>query len=556
MLYKSKLYFNTVKYLKPKQLYYQLVRRCKRSKIPFKIKLSEPVYSLPRLHIRELDLDSTYLSRFDIKKLMENRIVILNEEYRLHNGNWNNPKASHLWNFNLHYMEYLISLAANYYKTGDIECYYKFKDFIISWITSNRTFENDAWQAYTISVRIPNWLICLDLFGEIFDNDFEFRKDVLESIYVQYQYLLKNQERHLLGNHYFENLKTILICSLCFKDDKTYKKYIKLLKKEIEEQILEDGLHYELSIMYHKIILEGLLRVAVCLRERKPDEFSFLIPTIQKMVDALASLEKGMGKTPLFNDAGDGVAKDTQQLVNTSNRLFGIEPQYRDCFAISGYHKLYKGNIAIMFDTGKLGPDYMPGHGHCDALSFELSIDEKPVFVNSGTYQYQGELRNFFRSTEAHNTLKIGDQQQSELWGEHRAGRRIYDSAFSVIKGGVLGSYRNYLGNIHQRKIFFDCKDRLIIQDKVNVKKEQTIHTYLHLAPGLTVVEKDEGIWICDKQNIMICKIGWRGIHKYILHNEGLITSYSQVFGVIANKNVIEFLWSSSQGDTDFLIEF
>ncbi len=76
MLYKSKLYFNTVKYLKPKQLYYQLVRRCKRSKIPFKIKLSEPVYSLPRLHIRELDLDSTYLSRFDIKKLMENRIVI------------------------------------------------------------------------------------------------------------------------------------------------------------------------------------------------------------------------------------------------------------------------------------------------------------------------------------------------------------------------------------------------------------------------------------------------------------------------------------------------
>ena len=140
--------------------------------------------------------------------------------------------------FNLHYMEYLISLAANYYKTGDIECYYKFKDFIISWISSNRTFENDAWQAYTISVRIPNWLICLDLFGEIFDNDFEFRKDVLESIYVQYQYLLKNQERHLLGNHYFENLKTILICSLCFKDDKTYKKYIKLLKKEIEEQVL------------------------------------------------------------------------------------------------------------------------------------------------------------------------------------------------------------------------------------------------------------------------------------------------------------------------------
>jgi len=65
MLYKSKLYFNTVKYLKPTQLYHQLIRKCKRTKILFKIKLDEQVYRLPRLHISELDLDSDYLCKLD-----------------------------------------------------------------------------------------------------------------------------------------------------------------------------------------------------------------------------------------------------------------------------------------------------------------------------------------------------------------------------------------------------------------------------------------------------------------------------------------------------------
>ena len=556
MFNKAKLYFNTIKYLKPTQLYYQLRKKCAKPKIPSKSTFNVKECVLPRLHIDELDLDNNYLSRFDVEKLLENRITILNDEYKFHNDSWNNPKASHLWNFNLHYMEYLISLAAAYYNTKDAKYYEKFKDFLRSWMANNKDLTGDAWQAYTISLRIPNWFICFDLIGKTFDDDQEFRKEVLETICFQYRYLLKNQELHLLGNHYFENLKTIVICSLCFNDEKTYSKYLRLLKKEIGEQILEDGLHFELSLMYHKIILEDLLRVAVCLRERKPQEVELLIPTIQKMVDALASLEIGMGKTPLFNDAGDGVAKDTGQLVDASKRLFGIEPHYKDHFLASGYHKLYRDNVAVMFDAGKLGPDYMAGHGHCDALSFELSINDKPIFVNSGTYQYQGELRNFFRSTEAHNTIMIGNQQQSECWGEHRVGRRIRNLSYEVTDNGVCGSYKNYLGSFHQRKMCFDYKGRLIIQDKVNADQEQAIHTYFHLAPGLTVVKKDDTFWVCDRHDAKICKIEFRGMHKYEIHNKGIITNYSQEFGVLEKKTVVEFLWESFQEYTEIAIEF
>lgn len=557
MIKKIKLYINTIRYLKPKQVFFQLKRKVEKdismNVSSFSINNCDPL----KLKVDELDLDEGYLERFDVTKILKNQIVLLNEEYALDTNNWNNPKASHLWNFNLHYFEFAVALAGSYYKTNDIKYYSKFKELLNSWIDANRDIKGDAWQAYTISLRIPNLFICFDLFGEIFEEDTGFREKVLQNLYLQYQHLREHQELHLLGNHYFENLKTILICSLYFGKKRTYKTNILRLKKEMKVQILEDGLHFELSIMYHKIILEDIIRIAVSLRQREPKDMASILLTIQKMVDTLASLEKGMGKIPLFNDAGDGVAKESYQLLKATKRLFSIEPVYKTDFSISGYYKLYKDNIAIMCDAGKLGPDYMPGHGHCDALSFELSIAGNPVFVNSGTYQYQGELRNYFRSTEAHNTVVIGNQQQSEYWGEHRVARRIHKVTSEVTGNGISGSYENYLGNTHQRKIYFDDSDRLIIKDQVKVRSVCTIHSYLHLAPYLTVKEeKDSTYVIFNQDNQLVCTISIFGVESVVIHKSGLLTNYAVTFGLLDKKNVMEFQWNSESEYTEVCIDF
>ncbi len=556
MFRKLKLYFNTLKYLKTKQLYYQLKRKLIRNSFKYKKIFSIDRYKPSKIQIDELDLDTMYLSRFNTENLLNNHIELLNEEYNLDLNNWNNPKASHLWNFNLHYLEYLIALAADYRSSNDVRYYNKFKEILNSWIENNKEFKGDAWETYTISLRIPNLFICFDLFGKIFDIDKEFKSQVLESIFIQYQYLLQNQELHLLGNHYFENLKTIIICSLYFDEEDVYQKFFLILKKEINEQILDDGLHYELSLMYHKIILEDIIRIIVCIQQRKPNDIIFLTQIVQKMVGVLVSLEQGMGKIPLFNDAGDGVAKETHQLLNASKKLFNIEPIYMTNFPLSGYHKIYNNNIAIMFDTGRLGPKYMSGHGHCDALSFELSIDNKPIFVNSGTYQYQGKLREFFRSTEAHNTVMIGNQQQSEYWDKHRVGRRIRNIVFKKTENGILGSYENYLGNYHQREMLFENNKKLIIKDQVCVKKEQTIRSYLHLAPHLIVEKKDKVFVVKDKkENQSICTISYSGVKDVVIHKEGVLSFYSRAFGVLEKKNVLEFLWNSSRKHTEIFID-
>jgi len=551
MLDKIARYYNTLKYLKPTQLTGQLKKGFSLRTVPRIPTFSGCPIDRPMTLIPDLDLDSVYLARFDVDSLMNNTVTLLYETHFLDVSTWT-VEASALWRFNLHYFEYAISLGVSFNKTGAI-CYYsKFKELVLSWIKANPIGKGDSWHPYTISIRLPNWFICFDLFGQAFETDVAFKETVYESIYAQYQVLLKRKETWQLGNHYFENLKTILLCSLLFDEQRVYDKHIQLFLREVDEEVLSDGVHFELSIMYHKVILEGVIRVTYWLKQTKKPQYIDLLPVIQRMTDAVASLESGMGKTPLFNDSGDGVAKESSSLLKAANELFNITPHFADSFPASGYYKLYDGDIALMFDAGEIGPRYMTGHGHCDCLSFELSVNGNPLFVNSGTYQYQGELRKYFRSTSAHNTLIIGDREQSECWGEHRVARRINN--VKVEKNGQLikGSYRSYLGDTHVRII--SLVDRtLTVLDSVSVAEPAIVHSYLHLADSYNIVAIDGSLIVLDgKRKICAIKPVEAG---YFVHTSGNLAYYAQMFGRLTQTSCIEFIWYTDDRQHGYVIQ-
>ena len=126
----------------------------------------------------------------------------------------------------------------------------------------------------------------MDGFGEILRKDKEFLQKLNNSMYAQYRHLQKRMERHLLGNHYFENLKTVLLGALYFQEPKIYQRMKRRFAEEIKEQILPDGVHYERSMMYHKIILEDLMRVEKALGNRsrsmrRPDQTVHLPEIVQ-----------------------------------------------------------------------------------------------------------------------------------------------------------------------------------------------------------------------------------------------------------------------------------
>ena len=100
-LRKAKLYFDTVKYLRPGQLIGQITksRKLKRSYTQ-KGKIHHAVFPLS-IFMKALDGEEIYLRRFDVEAIYRGEVELLNESHRLDLNEWQ-IEASPLWRFNLH----------------------------------------------------------------------------------------------------------------------------------------------------------------------------------------------------------------------------------------------------------------------------------------------------------------------------------------------------------------------------------------------------------------------------------------------------------------------
>lgn len=549
MLRKIDRYYQTLKYLKKSQVIYLIKNRLERGKKAV-TDAKAPKYRRLSLWMPGLDARPEYLKRFCLEEIMEGKVTLLYTDGKPGGKNWADSNKSHLWNFNLHYLEFLIPLAAAYREEKDVRYYETFKDYCRRWISDNREGTGDGWHPYTISLRLTNLWICMDGFGRIIREDTDFIRELNNSMYAQYLHLQKRMELHLLGNHYFENLKAVMLGALYFREPGVYGKYKKKFQREIREQILPDGVHYERSLMYHKIILEDMMRVAKAVRSRDLLFCQNLLDTIRKMADAGWSLERGMGRTPLFNDAGDNVARPWKGcLLDALEDEFEIQPegQGNRAFPDAGYYCLEHGEIKIIMDAGEIAPSYMPGHGHCDGLSFELAWCGNPVFVNSGTGQYQGPLRAYFRSTAAHNTIVTDQEEQSECWGEHRVGRRIRDVSGSCESTWIKGSLTAYSGKRHSRMIRLvnhNITDNVVeIQDRVRGHAS----AYFHLAPDYEYVVQGQKVLVRSREENgkIICEIQTGKEDTLRVHREGTICSYAPEFGKTEQIQVLKVCWDA-----------
>lgn len=540
-------------------LYLRTIRRMKLSMVARRLRgdrrLSERCFAgehparMPKIAIPELDLDAAYLARFDVEALFDGVFLLINERHVVDITKWEVPEASHLWNFNLHYFEWGVALSASWRDTEDERYLACFKRLVRSWMDACPYGEGDAWHPYTISLRLVNWLIAIDLFEGMLQKDEEFFAAMQKSMYRQYRHLLVNQETHLRANHWWENIKTLVIMSAAFGEQTVLNRMTKCLEQQLDEQILSDGVHFERSLMYHKLVLEGMLRVWIASRELGfvlPDNYS---EKLQLMLDAMASLEQGMGKTPFFNDAADGIAKECNQLVAACKRLLGMNADgSKMAFPAAGYYKLYDGDIAAMFDAGMPGPSYMLGHAHCDCLSFELSYKGEPVIVNSGTYAYQSELRPYFRSTAAHNTVMADGEEQLGCWGEHRVGKSYRDVRVIELSNNRLLLEMTLSNGACLHRLAALSERRLEIEDSLFGEEGRSLFSYLHFNPGISAEMLGERI------NLSSARVNLAVESESCLVE--LLPAYgSSQFGVLAECAVLA-ICPSGGGKVNYSIEF
>jgi uncharacterized heparinase superfamily protein len=158
----------------------------------------------------------------------------------------------------------------------------------------------------------------------------------------------------------------------------------------------------------------------------------------------------------------------------------------------SGYARLRAGDAYLLCDCAPVGPDYLPGHGHADTLSFELSLFGQRVLVNSGTSRYGvGPERLRQRGTPAHNTVVVDGADSSEVWSGFRVARRAHARVHELQQEGPLvlaashDGYRRLAGrNEHWRRWTLDA-DGLRIEDRVSGACRE-VEAFFHLHPQVT----------------------------------------------------------------------
>ena len=387
----------------------------------------------------------------------ENSFKFLNKEHQFENViDWNFGTLGMLWTYNLNYFEFLNCSKVN----ANIGS--KWIHDYISAIENREVLV--GWEPYPLSLRIVFWIRFL------LNHNFSEKK-IIQSIKAQSLALEKQLEFHIMGNHLLENAMALVFTSVFFRDDKQWKKASNLLLKELDEQILSDGSHFELSPMYHSIILYRLLDVIQLLKfsgwSEIKDEINKCESVAGKMVSWLKTICYDGGNYPLFNDAAIGIAPSPLDLFNYANFL-EIKTIENLQLSSSGYRKLVSDTWTLFIDVGQIGPDYIPGHAHADTLNFELSLNNKPIIVDPGVSSYEkGKRRDWERSTIAHNTVTVSGKNSSEVWSAFRVGNRARCKVLHQSENCILAEHNGYesLGIIHRRK--FELIDDVVCFEDV-----------------------------------------------------------------------------------------
>ena len=289
-----------------------------------------------------------------------------------------------------------------------------------------------GWSPHPISLRTLGWLKLL-LTPDALGANGEARSTILASLGAQVAFLAAHLETHLLANHYLSTLLSVTLSGVALEGAGAagWLGHEQRLRAELSEQVLPDGLHCERSPMYHACLLETVLdglNLAQAKGGRASDTLrDTLAQTAARMLGALEVLTHPDGEIALFADSAFGIAQPPDALAGYAARL-GVapcRPARSGVLDAGGYVRLERGPFVLIASVAGPMPAHQPGHAHCDALAFELSVGGQRVVTDTGVHEYiPGRLRDLSRATRSHATLEVAGEEQAEIWAAHRIGGR------------------------------------------------------------------------------------------------------------------------------------
>jgi len=304
------------------------------------------------------------------------------------------------------------------------------------------------------------------------------------------------------------------------------------LREEVPSQVHPDGVTFEDSTGYQRLVVELLVLAELAARTRPMDLGSAFPGRLQAAFRAAAAACTPSGRAVQFGDDDGGRAlpfthrhaRDHGWLAPFGAALLG-DPELKGegqlppdevawCLGMAGVrlhqslaarrvaapfhsthgalHVLRVGRALLAVSAGPVGQRGVGGHSHNDRLSFELHLGDTPLVVDRGCLAYLGgsRVRDAFRSVQAHNTLQLDDQEQSPLDPDRpfalleRARARVLEAhdapGLARLEAEHTG-FRTSRGRARVRRSFVLTAGGLRVVDVVEGQGMHTFTCRLHL---------------------------------------------------------------------------
>jgi hypothetical protein len=465
--------------------------------------------------------------------------------------------VKYVWELNR--LQHLVLLALAFSRTGNAKYREEIVGQTISWISSNPFMMGLNWKSpLEAAIRLISWAFVTCLLGNEFPSIFH---DKLRATIYQHQYFIwKFYSKHSsANNHLIGEMAGLYVASVIwplYQESSSWRSMAReTLIQETMRQVGPDGVGRELATEYQLFILEFLL-VAGALGQAAGDRFPEQFwQRLNCMITFLSAISDRNGNLPMFGDGDSGqvvalpetIQVRTQRLVRLgcgngepitgpagrdartrlllwgqSSEHFPLRsgPRWHEglrAFSDGGYYVLRVGQdrddaMMIVFDAGPLGLPPLYAHGHADALSFWLSCGGQEFLVDPGTFCYytNESWRSYFRSTAAHNTIRIDRQDQSIPIGRFqwaKAARcrtdHINDTDEWVEVEACHDGYRRLADPVlHRRRLrLFKESRKLLICDRLDSASSHDIEIFFHFGERCQVAQTEPNSFVAETGN-------------------------------------------------------
>jgi len=465
-------------------------------------------------------------------------------DYDLVNGPPADAKIIHELNRHQH----LPRLAKIFFLTGNELYAQEAIDQIDSWIEQNPTWYGVNWHSsLEIGIRSLSWVWTLFLLLESRSLTEQRLQRICLALFAQLDHVYRYPSTYTSPNtHLIGEATALFIAGVLFHELQrahAWREFgIRTLIQEMRRQVLDDGMHAELSSYYHCYATDFYLHALALARVNRIEFPEWVWDRFSRMLDVVMHLTRPDGTMPLFGDDDGGrvlalasenyisyrdglcsgavlfqrpdfkyqAAKFSEEsfwlLGEGAQGVFDSIPsqhpaELHHAFKDAGYFVQRSGwranDTHVIFDCGGMGLG-RGGHAHADALSFTLFAGGHAFLIDPGTsvYNCAPAWRDFFRSTAAHNAVMVDGRGQSEpgatfRWKTNALPRLrqhigLHDVDF--IDGAV--EFRRL---IHRRRLVFVRPNYWIVLDELGGKGCHDFDFLYHFPPDaqLTVVSDE-----------------------------------------------------------------